>query len=42
MMSKGSKAMIIAPSNLAYGSRGRGRDIGPYTTLVFELELLED
>jgi peptidylprolyl isomerase len=41
-MDKGSKAKIIAPSNLAYGKRGRGMEIGPYTTLVFELELLED
>jgi FKBP-type peptidyl-prolyl cis-trans isomerase FklB len=41
-MDKGSKAKIIAPSSLAYGSRGRGMEIGPYTTLVFELELLED
>ncbi len=42
MMNRGSKAKIIVPSKLAYGSRGKGMDIGPYTTLVFELELLED
>jgi len=39
-MREGGKAVIIVPSKLAYGEQGRG-DIPPYTTLVFEVELLE-
>ncbi len=40
MMNEGGKAVIIVPSELAYGEEGRG-DIAPFTTLVFEVELLE-
>lgn len=42
LMKKGGKAKIIVPSKLAYGSRGRGKDIGAYEPLVFEIELLEE
>ena len=40
LMSEGSKYEFFIPSNLAYGSRGAGRDIGPDETLIFEVELL--
>ena len=41
LMPKGSKWQIFIPSELAYGSRGVGSDIGPNETLVFEVALLD-
>jgi len=40
LMPAGSKWEVVVPSSLAYGPRGAGRDIGPNSTLVFELELV--
>jgi FKBP-type peptidyl-prolyl cis-trans isomerase len=40
LLNKGSKAILIVPSKLAYGERGNG-GIGPYTPLVFEIELVD-
>jgi len=40
MMPVGSKWQLFIPSDLAYGDRGAGQDIGPGETLVFEVELL--
>jgi FKBP-type peptidyl-prolyl cis-trans isomerase FklB len=40
LMSIGSKWKLFIPSELAYGERGAGADIGPHSTLVFEVELL--
>lgn len=41
LMSVGSKWELYIPSELAYGDRGAGSDIGPGATLIFEIELLE-
>jgi FKBP-type peptidyl-prolyl cis-trans isomerase FkpA len=41
MMNKGGKAMLVVPSSLAYGERGMGGNIKPYTPLVFEVELVD-
>ena len=41
MMSVGSKWRLTIPYNLAYGEQGAGGAIGPYQTLVFDVELLE-
>lgn len=40
LMSVGSKWRLFIPSDLAYGSQGAGQQIGPNTTLIFEVELL--
>ncbi|MBT9392433.1 FKBP-type peptidyl-prolyl cis-trans isomerase [Hymenobacter sp. NST-14] len=41
LMPEGSKWRLYIPSDLAYGKRGAGRDIGPDTTLIFDVELLK-
>jgi FKBP-type peptidyl-prolyl cis-trans isomerase FklB len=41
LMPLGSKWKLYVPSDLAYGAQGAGNLIGPHTTLIFEVELLE-
>ena len=40
MMPVGSKWELYIPQELAYGARETGRDIKPFSTLIFEVELI--
>ncbi|RDE18997.1 FKBP-type peptidyl-prolyl cis-trans isomerase [Motiliproteus coralliicola] len=41
LLAKGGKAELYIPAKLAYGPIGMGQVIGPNSTLVFEVELLD-
>ena len=41
MMTVGSKWRLTVPYELAYGEQGAGGVIGPFATLIFDIELLD-
>ena len=41
LMPVGSKFKLCLPASIAYGAAGAGEVIKPYSTLIFEVELLE-
>lgn len=41
LMPVGSKFKVYLPAALAYGANGAGEAIKPYSTLIFEIELLD-
>jgi FKBP-type peptidyl-prolyl cis-trans isomerase len=41
LMTVGSKYQFVIPQNLGYGDRGAGGAIGPFETLIFDVELIE-
>jgi FKBP-type peptidyl-prolyl cis-trans isomerase FklB len=41
LMPVGSKFKLAIPQSIAYGANGAGEVIKPYSTLIFEVELLE-
>ncbi len=41
LMKEGSKYQVFIPWSLAYGERGAGGLIGPFETLLFDVELLK-
>jgi FKBP-type peptidyl-prolyl cis-trans isomerase FklB len=40
LMKQGGKSRVVIPAGLAYGESGAGPTIGPNSTLIFEIELL--
>lgn len=40
LMAVGSKLRLYVPHDLAYGERGAGNAIAPFSTLIFDVELL--
>lgn len=41
LLNKGSKARLLIPSSLGYGSQGAGGSIGAYEPLIFDVELID-
>jgi FKBP-type peptidyl-prolyl cis-trans isomerase len=41
LMTKGSKAKMVIPSALGWGARGAGAQIPPFSTVLFEVELID-
>jgi len=41
LMKEGGKATLIIPSKIGYGARGAGEMIPPFSSLVFDVELIE-
>ena len=41
LMPVGSKFRLYLPENIAYGANGAGDIIQPFSTLIFDVELLD-
>ncbi|MGN6638120.1 MAG: FKBP-type peptidyl-prolyl cis-trans isomerase [Mucilaginibacter sp.] len=41
LLNEGAKAKLLIPSDLAYGSEGAGQDIPPFSSLIFDVELVK-
>ncbi|MEO7446528.1 MAG: FKBP-type peptidyl-prolyl cis-trans isomerase [Ferruginibacter sp.] len=41
MLKKGAKAKFFIPSSLGYGAQGAGGEIPPFTSLVFDIEVVD-
>lgn len=41
MMKKGSKGTVIVPSKMAFGEQGRGTMVPPYSTVIYNVEILD-
>jgi len=41
LLPKGTKATVIIPSSLAYGEQGMQGLVGPYTPLIFDMEVVD-
>ncbi|MBE0648126.1 MAG: FKBP-type peptidyl-prolyl cis-trans isomerase [Bacteroidales bacterium] len=41
LMKKGGKAKLIVPSQIAFGQAGRGAVIPPYSTLIYDVEVVD-
>lgn len=41
MMLKGGKAKLIVPSKIAFGESGRGAMVPPYSTIVYDVEIMD-
>ncbi len=41
LMAEGAKYRFFIPHHLAYGERGAGQQIPPFSTLIFDVELIE-
>lgn len=41
LMGEGAKYRFFIPQELAYGERGAGNDIPPYSALIFDVELIK-
>ena len=40
-MAEGAKYRLYIPYELGYGEHGAGANIPPYSTLIFDVELIE-
>ncbi|MBW6491546.1 MAG: FKBP-type peptidyl-prolyl cis-trans isomerase [Lentimicrobium sp.] len=40
LMSVGSKVKAIVPSSIGFGEQGRGNFVAPYSTLIYDLEMM--
>jgi FKBP-type peptidyl-prolyl cis-trans isomerase FkpA len=41
MTRKGTKATVLIPSSMAYGPEGRGEMVPPYSTMLYEVEVVD-